>query len=53
MTGPMTDTYISLAEQLEKIQLHESGKRSLILTKTEQLRVRASPRPPARSRSRG
>jgi quercetin dioxygenase-like cupin family protein len=39
VTGPMTDTYISLAEQLEKIPLHESGKRSLILTKTEQLRV--------------
>ena len=39
MTGPMTDTYISIAEQLAKIPPHESGKRSVILTKTDQLRV--------------
>jgi quercetin dioxygenase-like cupin family protein len=35
----MTDTYISIAEQLARIPPPEAGKRSLILHKSDQLRV--------------
>ena len=38
MTGPMTDTYISIAQQLAQIPPHNPA-RSVILTKTDQLRV--------------
>jgi quercetin dioxygenase-like cupin family protein len=39
VTGPMTDTFISIADQLARITPHDAGKRSLILHKSDQLRV--------------